>query len=160
MGPLGPIGRGTMKRVFERAAMTVAAGMLVAAPLAAQDDDEFGYVGASLFGDQVVETKGAGENASADFSAEFDYAQGRMCYMLELDGLKDFTAAHIHKAPVGENGPPVLTLELSKEGADLCVDADVALMKDIAANEAAYYVNVHTKKFPQGAVRGQLGQED
>lgn len=149
-----------MNTGIKRAAVLVGAGMLLTMPLAAQGEDEqFGYVGTSLFGDQEVDTEGAGEDASADFSAEFDYAQGRMCYMLEMDGLKDFTAAHIHKGKIGENGPPVITLELSKDGQDNCVDADVALMKDIAANEADYYVNLHTKRYPNGAVRGQLGQE-
>lgn len=144
-----------------RAAMVAAAGLLVSMPLAAQDEDErYGYVGTSLFGDQEVDTEGAGENASADFMAEFDYQEGRICYLLELTELKNFTAAHIHKGKVGENGPPVITLKLSADGDDVCEPADVAVMKDIAANEADYYVNVHTKKFPQGAVRGQLGRDD
>ena len=149
-----------MKRV-NRAAMVAAAGLLASAPLAAQDDaDRYGYVGTSLFGDQEVDTEGAGEDASADFVAEFDYKAGRICYMLELTDLKNFTAAHIHKGKVGENGPPVITLKLSEDGEDVCEAADAAVMKDIAENEADYYVNVHTKKFPQGAVRGQLGKED
>lgn len=149
-----------MKRV-NHAAMVAATGLLFTAPLVAQDDaDRYGYVGTSLFGDQEVDTKGAGEDASADFMAEFDYKEARICYMLELTELKNFTAAHIHKGKVGENGPPVITLQLSDDGEDVCETADVAVMKDIAANEAEYYVNVHTKKFPQGAVRGQLGKED
>ena len=149
-----------MKRV-NRAAMCAASGLLFAAPLAAQDDaDRYGYVGTSLFGDQEVDTEGAGENASADFMAEFDYEDGKICYLLELTELKGFTAAHIHKGKLGENGPPVITLKLSDDGEDVCEAADVAVMKDIAENEADYYVNVHTKKYPQGAVRGQLGRED
>jgi len=142
-----------------RAAMLIGAGMVMATPIAAQTEDErYVYIGTALFGEQEVDTEGAGDNASADFSAEFDFKEGRMCYMLEMDGLKDFTAAHIHKGKIGENGPPVLTLELSKEGQDTCVAADVTVMKDIAANEADYYVNLHTKRYPNGAVRGQLGQ--
>lgn len=149
-----------MKRT-NRAAAIAAVALLVWTPLAAQDDDDrYGYVGTSLFGDQEVDTEGAGEDASADFMAEFDYKDGRVCYMLELTDLKNFTAAHIHKGKIGENGPPVMALKLSEDGEDVCEAADVAVMKDIAANEADYYVNVHTKRFPQGAVRGQLGKED
>lgn len=149
-----------MMNGITRAAMLAGAATLLAAPLGAQEEERYGYVGTSLFGDQEVDTEGAGEDASADFMAEFDYQEGRVCYMLEMDGLKDFTAAHIHKGKIGENGPPVMTLELSKDGADVCQDADVALMKEIAENEADYYVNLHTKRYPNGAVRGQLGQED
>ena len=142
----------------------VLAGALVgagAAPVAAQDDeDRYAYVNTSLFGDYVVEGKGAGEDASADFMAEFDYKDGRMCYMLELVGITDFTAAHIHKGGKKENGPPVMEVKLSEDGRDVCAEADVAVMKDIEANQTGYYVNVHTKAFPAGAVRGQLGRED
>jgi hypothetical protein len=153
-------GRGTMNNGTGRAAMLVGAAMMIAMPFAAQAEEErYGYVNTSLFGEQEADGKGAGEDASADFGAEFDYKEGKMCYFLEMDGLKDFTAAHIHKGPIGEDGPPVLTLELSKDGQDVCVSADVAVMKEIAASPAEYYVNLHTKRFPDGAVRGQLASE-
>lgn len=149
-----------MMNGIKRAAIAIGAGMVMVAPGAAQAEEErYAYIGTSLFGEQEVDSEGAGDDASADFGAEFDFKDGRMCYMLEMDGLKDFTAAHIHKGKIGENGPPVITLELSKDGQDTCVAADVALMKDIVANEADYYVNLHTKRYPNGAVRGQLGQE-
>lgn len=143
------------------AAVAMGAALLLAAPLTAQgdEDERYGYVGTALFGDQEVGSEGAGDNASADFMAEFDYKDGKICYMLELDGVKNFTAAHIHKAKIGENGPPVITLKLSEDGDDVCEEADAELMKDIASNEADYYVNVHTKRYPAGAVRGQLGAE-
>ncbi len=39
-----------------------------------------------------------------------------------------------------------------------CVSGvDPALIGEIIANPAGYYVNVHTTPFPGGAVRGQLG---
>lgn len=139
-------------------ATLLGAGLVSAA--AAQDKGaRYGYIGAALHGEQEVDTEGAGETAGADFSAEFDYRDGRMCYLLLLDGLDEFTAAHIHKGAVGKNGPPVIELKQSEDGADVCQDADVALMKDIEANRADYYVNVQTKDYPAGAVRGQLGAE-
>jgi hypothetical protein len=149
---------------MRQALVLAAAGLLSAGvgagALAAQDDGErYGYVGTSLFGDQEVDTKGAGGDAGADFVAEFDYQEGRMCYRLELTELDGFTEAHIHKGDVGKNGPPVVELKLSDDDNDVCQAAEVELMKDIEANRADYYVNVHTTKHPSGAVRGQLGQD-
>lgn len=83
-------------------AVVLAVGMNAAA--GAQDDGEFTYVGASLFGENEVGHKGAGEDASGDFSAELDLANGRMCYLLEFEGLDDFAAAHIHEGTKGKNG--------------------------------------------------------
>lgn len=132
------------------------AGGLIAAPAIAQDN--LAYLGTSMFGEYEV-AGGAGEEATGDFSAELDLDSGRICYMLEIDGIDDFAAAHIHKAPAGENGPPVLTLELlGPDGDDVCALADVELLRDIAKNKADYYINVHTIAFPAGAIRGQLGQ--
>ena len=148
-------------RLGTRGMLALGAAAALATPLAAQDGEErYGYVNTSMFGEYIVDGKGAGDNASADFMAEFDYKEGRICYMIELTGIKDFTAAHIHKGGKEENGEPVLALKLSPDGNDVCETADVALMKAIAEDQASYYVNVHTKRFPNGAVRGQLGRED
>ncbi|QFT78221.1 CHRD domain-containing protein [Erythrobacter sp. THAF29] len=141
---------------LKNALWVLSAGMigagLVAAPTLAQA--QYAYTGTSMFGSYEVGHDGAGEEASGDFTAEMDLENGKMCYMLEISGLEGFTAAHIHKAEKGQNGPPVVTLELASD--DKCIDVDVELMKDIAKNEHKYYVNVHTEAFPQGAIRGQL----
>lgn len=141
---------------LKNAVRALSAGMiwagLVAAPALAQD--RYAYVGTSLFGHLEVGHKGAGDEASGDFTAELDLVDGKMCYTLEIVDLDGFTAAHIHKAEKGKNGPPVVTLELASE--DKCVDVDVELLKDIAKKKHKYYVNVHTEAYPQGAIRGQL----
>ena len=122
--------------------------------------ENMAYIGTSMFGEQEVGHKGAGDGATGDFSAELDLANGRMCYMLEIEGLDGFTAAHLHEGKVGANGPPVVTLELlGDDGEDVCVDVDPALLKKIAKSRAKYYVNVHTEAFPAGAIRGQLAAE-
>jgi hypothetical protein len=126
---------------------------------AALAQDNMAYIGASLFGEQEVGHDGAGEDASGDFSAELDLAKGRMCYMLEVEGLDTFTAAHIHEGAIGKEGPPVVSLQLlGEDGDDVCVAVDAELLKKIARNQSRFYVNVHTEAFPAGAVRGQLAE--
>lgn len=125
----------------------------------AQDDGNFAYVGTSLFGENEVGHEGAGKQASGDFTAELDLSNGRLCYLLEVAGLDDFAAAHVHEGDAGKNGPPVATLQLAgDDGEDVCMDVDAELLRKIAKNPARYYVNVHTAALPEGAVRGQLGE--
>ena len=68
------------------------------------------------------------------------------------------TAAHIHKGGASVNGPVVVPF--NAPGADGtssgCATADASLIDDILANRAGYYVNVHTKEHPAGAIRSQL----
>ncbi|MEV4329606.1 CHRD domain-containing protein [Streptomyces sp. NPDC049597] len=71
-------------------------------------------------------------------------------------------AAHIHKGGFGKNGDVVLGL-LNKpvpEGlfavSGRLEDQHKGLLKEIRHNPWAFYSNIHTKKFPDGAVRGQL----
>ena len=144
--------------------LALGAGLIVTAGLAgpgtgaAQAQDNMVYVGTSLFGENEP-NGGAGEEASADFSAELDLGKGRMCYMLEIEGIDDFTAAHIHEGVRDKEGPPVVTLELmGDDGDDVCVDVDKELLGKISRNKGRYYVNVHTTAFPNGAVRGQLDE--
>jgi hypothetical protein len=136
-----------------------ALSMVVASASFAQDDGDYSYVGTSLFGENEVGHKGAGDDASGDFTAELDLANGRMCYLLEVEGLDTVTAAHLHQGADGRNGPPVVTLELmGDDGEDVCVDVEPDLLKKIERNPAGYYVNVHTPKYREGAIRGQLGE--
>ena len=40
--------------------------------------------------------------------------------------------------------------------ADTCQPVAPALISEIVANPAGFYVNVHTKEHPSGAIRAQL----
>jgi hypothetical protein len=62
------------------------------------------------------------------------------------------TGVHIHQAPAGEPGPIVVDFAGQLSGMGL-FDVDLPA---IAANPSNYYVNVHNKKFPDGAIRGQI----
>jgi hypothetical protein len=75
----------------------------------------------------------------------------------KLKNIDTPVAAHIHKGKKGVNGLIVVDFATPKYKSKGCVTAaSKALAKDIATNPKNYYVNIHTKKFPGGAIRGQL----
>ena len=83
--------------------------------------------------------------------------KGEICFELTLSGVDTATAGHIHKAPAGEPGDVFVTLFGSEGPGAKCVTATKAQIKEIRKNPEMFYVNVHTATFPNGAVRGQLG---
>jgi len=69
------------------------------------------------------------------------------------------TAAHIHQAPAGQAGDPVVPLTAPGEDglSSTCATVEATLMQDMLNNPENFYVNVHNADFPAGAARGQLG---
>ncbi len=74
-----------------------------------------------------------------------------------LHGFVKATFAHIHTGGQGKSGNVVVPLStasaLHHRG---CVPIDPRLTRAIERHPGAYYVNVHSAKFPAGAVRAQL----
>jgi hypothetical protein len=74
-----------------------------------------------------------------------------------LRGFTGATFAHIHKGAKGTSGPIVIPFstgpKLKHKG---CVHSTATLIKAIAKDPHGYYVNIHSKKNPGGAVRAQL----
>jgi hypothetical protein len=85
---------------------------------------------------------------------------GKLCYGINVSKIGKPAAAHIHRAPKGENGDIVVPLTAPSAGNPGafggCKSVNADLLGRIADNPANYYVNVHTSRFPNGAVRGQL----
>lgn len=82
---------------------------------------------------------------------------GKVCYRLSWTGIGVPLASHIHKAAKGKNGDVVVVLFGTPPAKHSgCVTAKKSLIAAIAAKPHNYYVNVHTKKYGAGAVRGQL----
>ncbi|HYZ78257.1 MAG TPA: CHRD domain-containing protein [Gaiellaceae bacterium] len=127
-----------------------------------------GAVRAQLAGRRAVlgtilhlDLKGTSEpNASGTAVLRIRKAAGLVCYRLRVANVTLPTvAAHIHKGAAGTNGPVVVPF--TAPGADGtssgCATADAPVIDDILANRSGYYVNVHTKEHPGGAIRAQLG---
>jgi hypothetical protein len=86
-------------------------------------------------------------------------APNQVCFTIDVTNLGTVTAAHIHHAPAGINGPVVVPLTAPVGGSSTgCVTVDATLLKDIMQHPDQYYVNVHTTDYPGGAIRGQLGR--
>ncbi len=87
--------------------------------------------------------------------------QREVCYVLHVSGVTlPAVGAHIHAAPTGKNGPIVVPF-MAPNAAGVskgCAKVTRALALAILRNPAAYYVNVHTKEYPAGAMRGQLSK--
>ena len=92
----------------------------------------------------------------AEISVSDNFNQ--ICYDLnDLRGLGTITAAHVHRGAAGVNGPPVFTLKKANEGGwKGCSGGSEWTQDRIENNPSAFYVNVHTTEYPNGAIRGQL----
>ena len=92
-----------------------------------------------------------------------DVAAGTVEWKLVGNNLPgDVTAAHIHVAPFGVPGPVVQGLSPTPGAENGVIGTGTftnpALIAQINANPANYYVNVHTTTCPPGAIRGQLDE--
>ncbi len=90
-----------------------------------------------------------------------DDETNEVCFELTIDGIGQDTvvAAHIHEGEAGVAGDVVVPLFTEPPTGEMtgCVqDVAADVVAAIIADPAAYYVNIHTEQFPDGAVRGQL----
>jgi hypothetical protein len=73
-----------------------------------------------------------------------------------VKGIDKVTASHIHIGKAGTSGNVVVAFFAGSLKTRGCVASTAAVVKGIEKNPKGYYVNIHTLKFPAGAIRGQL----
>ena len=85
----------------------------------------------------------------------------KLCYNISVMNIKRATEAHIHQGAKGQTGPVVVptdqtSFNLPRPTSSGCEPIPSSLSTAIRQNPSNYYVNVHNKPFPDGAIRGQL----
>jgi hypothetical protein len=92
--------------------------------------------------------------------AKIKVFRAKVCYRLTAKRIKPATAAHIHKGRRGEAGPVVVPLKPPTDGSSRgCADISRSLSKKLREHPGRYYVNVHNRPYPAGAIRGQLERD-
>lgn len=114
----------------------------------------------TMSGNQVVPGPGdpdgtANANVSLFFSKPYTVCAGTNPQNVQ----RPFTALELRRAPAGEAGPIVATLDPALTGetdASGCGRVEKKVLQDIQANPALYYLEARNAEFPNGAIRGQL----
>ncbi len=118
-------------------------------------------VGGIKLSTQLSATNGVGDPDGMGMAfITVNIGQGSISYELSVSNIDPATAAHIHVAPVGQNGPIVVPLAAPTSGSSsgTIMNLDRELLKAIIKNPENYYVNVHNSMYPAGAIRGQLSK--
>jgi hypothetical protein len=130
------------------------AAALALAPVAASAETV--VLTANLSG--ANEVGGGAPEGNGAFRVEINTETGDFCYTLYGEKISAPTMAHVHTGAAGTNGGPVITMDVTGKGSDMCIAVEPAKLKPIVENPAGFYVNIHTADFPGGAVRGQLAK--
>lgn len=84
-------------------------------------------------------------------------AQQQVCYRLDVSRVDAPTQAHVHRGRAGANGAVVVALKAPQRGrATGCVGVSRETARALLRQPGLFYVDVHTRQYPSGAVRGQL----
>ena len=130
-------------------------------PTAQQGSGPSATLMATLTGAAQVEASGD-PDGSGTAMVTLDTNSGEVYFDLKFANITLPTLqAHIHRGAAGVAGPVVIPFYGQAAAPDGNqargrVTADLALIQEIVANPAGFYVNVHTSDYPKGAIRGQL----
>jgi CHRD domain-containing protein len=136
--------------------VSVLGALLLAPPASAAPP--LAHLEAQLTGEKEVPGPG---DPNGRGEAEVKVFKAKVCYTLKVQRIAPATAAHIHRGVRGVAGPIVVPLKPPTDGSSSgCVAISQALSKNLREHPARYYVNVHNRPFPDGAVRGQLHHDN
>jgi hypothetical protein len=144
--------------------------VLNSAKVQAQEGQNFS---ASLSGKDEVPPTESNSTGTAKFQVDENSSQ--VSYWVNVTGIKKINQAHIHNGTEGQNGDIVVTLTKNKSAkgndgppnigfsGNITKDDLQGPLKDkeltdlvSLMSDGNAYVNVHTDKYPDGAIRGQI----
>ena len=144
--------------------------VLNSAKVQAQEGQTFS---ASLSGKDEVPPTESNSTGTAKFQVDENSSQ--VSYWVNVTGIKKINQAHIHNGTEGQNGDIVVTLTKNKSAkgnesppnigfsGNITKDDLQGPLKDkeltdlvSLMSDGNAYVNVHTDKYPDGAIRGQI----
>jgi hypothetical protein len=150
------------KRALSVLAVSVAVALVSTVLLAPAAGARPRPLEARLTGEKEVGTEGDANGRGAAVIIT-QWKKRRVCFALNWRGLGAVVAAHIHAGTRTEAGDVVVPLytgsALPKSIRSIggCVkDVGRQLIGQINRNPQRYYVNIHTRGLPEGAIRGQL----
>ncbi len=138
-------------QISKRSLVVAAAAALMLFAVPAAQAEMVKYK-ADLSGKASVPPNDSAGKATAEVTVDTDAK--KISWTMKPEGLSaDATAAHFHgPASETESAPPVIDMSANiMEGSAAITDAQLA---DLKAGK--YYINVHTAKFPDGEIRGQV----
>jgi hypothetical protein len=148
------------RRLFAAVLLAVLAALVLALPASG---DPRAALETVLTGEKEVPGPG---DPNGIGKAEVKVFRAEVCYTLTFKRIAPATAAHIHVGRKGEAGPIVVPLfdrtnnpVESPARISRCVDIKPSLSEALREHPGRYYVNVHNKPFPDGAIRGQLERD-
>lgn len=130
--------------------LAAAVSLAVMSPASAKDK----RFTANLTGASEVPPTGSAAKAKA--KVNYNAANRKLKWTVTYSDLSGpLTAAHFHgPAGEGENAPPMVTIE--PLDAKLQGTAELTEDQEKALNDGKMYINLHTAKFPNGEIRGQV----
>jgi hypothetical protein len=142
--------------VLSTFALVAGAGLTAALPASADDRGARVHLVAKLRGS--TEVPGPGDrNGRGRAEIVLHRAQGMVCARVHYRNIGQPIGAHIHRGRAGVAGDVVVDLTPSVTSNRNCAsDVGRALIRRIAQHPKRFYFNVHTNRFPEGAIRGQL----
>jgi hypothetical protein len=144
--------------------------VLNSAKVQAQEGQTFS---ASLSGNDEVPPTESNSTGTAKFQVDENSSQ--VSYWVNVTGIKKINQAHIHNGTEGQNGDIVVTLTKTKSAKGNDSPPNIGFSGNITKDDLQgplkdkeltdlvslmsdgnAYVNVHTDKYPDGAIRGQI----